>query len=218
MQVSAPHDPAIRVLVVDDHFFTRIGLTTALNFESDMGVVAEASCGHDAIELYSHHQPDVAVLDGHLPDMHGTDVAREIVRRFDRARLLIFSVEDTEEDLHRAVTAGVSGYVPKNADRSELVQAVRAVASGKRFFPKPLLGKLQERRSHVSLSDRELTVLHGMAKGWPNKAIAADMGVSAETVKTYVARILDKLAVEDRTQAVMTALDRGLIRREGLRA
>lgn len=203
----------IRVMIVDDHFFTRIGVSTALNLESDIGVIAEAASGQDAIDLYAEHRPDVAVLDGHLPDMHGTDVAREIVKRFDTARLLIFSVEETEEDIHRAVSAGVRGYLPKSASRPDLINAVRTLAAGRRYFPQPVLGKLQERRSHVTLSIREQQVLQGMAKGWPNKLIAADMGISTETVKTFVARILNKLDAEDRTQAVMTALDRGLLRR-----
>ncbi len=203
----------IRVMIVDDHFFTRIGLSAALNLESDMGVVAEASSGRDAIDLFAEHRPDVAVLDGHLPDMHGTDVAREIVKRFDTARLLIFSVEETEEDIHRAVSAGVRGYLPKSASRPDLVQAVRTVASGRRFFPRLVMGKLNERRSHVTLSAREMEVLQGLAKGWPNKLIAADMGVSTETIKTFVTRILGKLGAEDRTQAVMVALQRGLLKR-----
>lgn len=200
-------------MIVDDHFFTRLGVSAALNLEPGIGVIAEASSGQDAIDLFARHQPDIAVLDGHLPDMHGTDVAREIVKRFDTARLLIFSVEETEEDIHRAVAAGVRGYLPKSASRPDLIEAVRTVASGKRYFPQPLLGKLNDRRSHISLSARELEVLKAMAKGWPNKLIAADMSVSTETVKTFVARILSKLGAEDRIQAVMTALDRGLLKR-----
>jgi DNA-binding NarL/FixJ family response regulator len=203
----------IRVLIVDDHFFTRLGLSAALNLEADIGVIAEAASGQDAIDLYTELRPDVAVLDGHLPDMHGTEVAREIVKRFECARLLIFSVEETEEDIHRAVSAGVRGYLPKDAPRPDLIHAVRTVAAGRRYFPQPLLGKLHDRRSHASLSVRERQVLQGMAKGWPNKMIAAEMGVSTETVKTFVTRILGKLDAEDRIQAVMTALDRGLLKR-----
>ena len=211
--MNAPTENTIRILVVDDHFFTRMGLAAALNLESDMGVVAEAATGREAIDLFDEHQPDIAVLDCQLPDMHGADVAREIVRRCDCARLLIFSVEETEEDIHRAVNAGVRGYLPKSAPRPELLSAVRTVAAGRRFFPEPVLGKLQHRRSHVSLSAREMEVLQAMAQGLPNKLIALQLGVSTETVKTFVARILEKLDAEDRTQAVMIALDRGLLRR-----
>ena len=202
----------IRVLIVEDQFFARMGLSMSFKLEPDMDVVAEAECGQDAVNLFTEHQPDVTILDGQLPDMHGTDVAREIVRRHGPSRLLFFSVEDTEEDVHRAVSAGVSGYVTKLCPRPELLHAVRSVAAGKRYFPQPLLGKLNERRSHVTLSSREMEVLRGMAKGWPNKVIAAELNVSAETVKTFVTRILSKLDVEDRTQAVMRALERGLLK------
>ena len=212
--MNPPTNNCIRVLVVDDHFFTRMGLAAALNLESDMGVVAEAGCGRDAINLFAEHQPDVAVVDGQLPDMHGIDVAKEIMRRHQSARLLIFSVEETEEDIHRAVNAGVRGYLPKSAPRLELLSAVRTVAAGRRFFPQPVLGKLHQRRSHVSLSARETEVLKARAQGLPNKLIASELGVSTETVKTFVARILEKLDAEDRVQAVMIALDRGLLRRQ----
>jgi DNA-binding NarL/FixJ family response regulator len=205
-------DRPIRVLIVEDQFFARMGLSMSFKLEPDLDVVGEAECGHEAVDLFTRHQPDVTVLDGQLPDMHGTDVAREIVKRHGPSRLLFFSVEDTEEDIHRAVNAGVSGYVTKFCPRPELLHAVRSVAAGRRYFPEPLLGKLHERRSHVTLSSRELEVLRGMAKGWPNKVIAAELNISAETVKTFVTRILGKLGVEDRTQAVMRALERGLLK------
>lgn len=206
------NDRSIRVLIVDDHFFTRIGLTAALNLETDIGVVAEAACGRDAIELFGQVQPDVAILDGQLPDMHGIDVARQILSRFAHARLLLFSVDETEEDVHRAVSAGVSGYLPKSSPRPQVLSGVRAVAAGRRYFPEPIREKIQQRRSHGALSEREIEVVRAMSRGLSNKLIAAEMGVSAETVKTFVARILDKLGVEDRTQAVIMAINRGWIR------
>jgi len=209
-----PSECSIRVLIVDDHFFTRIGLTAALNMEPDIGVVAEATCGRDAITLYAAHRPDVTLLDGQLPDIHGAEVTREILAQDTQARLIIFSIEETEEDIHRAVAAGVYGYLQKNAPRGELLTAVRTVAAGRRFFPNTVNDKLQARLTHAPLSPREIEVLKSMAKGRPNKVIATEMNVSTETVKTFVSRILDKLAVEDRTQAVMVALKRGLLKRK----
>jgi two-component system NarL family response regulator len=206
------HDRSIRVLVVDDHFFTRIGLSAALNLEADIGVVAEAACGREAIDLYHQVKPDVAILDGHLPDMHGTEVAKHILSRCEHARLLLFSVDETEEDIHRAVSAGVSGYLPKSAPRPQVLSGVRALAAGRRFFPEPIREKIQQRRSHATLSEREIEVVSGMARGLSNKLIASELGVSAETVKTFVARILEKLGVEDRTQAVIAAMNRGLLK------
>ncbi|GEP45337.1 hypothetical protein BGE01nite_46280 [Brevifollis gellanilyticus] len=144
--------------------------------------------------------------------MHGTEVAKHILSRFEHARLLLFSVDETEEDIHRAVSAGVSGYLPKSAPRPQVLSGVRALAAGRRFFPEPIREKIQQRRSHATLSEREVEVVSGMARGLSNKLIAAELGVSAETVKTFVARILEKLGVEDRTQAVIAAMNRGLLK------
>jgi DNA-binding NarL/FixJ family response regulator len=209
---STPKHP-IRVLIVDDHFFARMGVSSVLNQEADIGVVAEAENGREAIEMFDVHHPDVAVLDGQLPDMHGADVAREIVERHHGAKLLLFTVEDTEEDVHRAVTAGVNGYVLKSAPRGELLNAVRLVAAGSRFFSEPALMKLQLRRKRCPLSTRETEVLKAMARGLSNKLVAAEMGVSMETVKTFVARILEKFDVVDRVAAVITAMERGYLKR-----
>jgi DNA-binding NarL/FixJ family response regulator len=208
---SSP-EPHIRVLVVDDHFFTRLGLAAALNLEPGIGVVAEADSGSTALAMYDQFKPDVALLDGHLPDMHGAEVARQILQKHHNARLIIFSIEETEEDLHRAHSVGVLGYVTKGSPRPQLVQAVRTVARGAQSFSPELLAKLKQRRNHCPVSSREVQVLHQMAKGLPNKCIAAELGVSPETVKTYVARVMEKLQAEDRMQAVLTAVHRGLIR------
>jgi DNA-binding NarL/FixJ family response regulator len=205
-------ETAIRLLIVDDHFFTRMGLASSIQLEPDMRVVGEAACGREALDLYHQHAPDVTVLDGLLPDMHGAEVAREIVKSNTGARLMIFSVDETEEDIHRAVAAGVSGYLPKTTPRAEFIGAIRDLAAGRRYFPTAIQEKLRERKCHVGLSQREVEVLKCMAKGLPNKIIAADLGVSAETVKTFVARIMEKLNVEDRTQAVVEAMSRGWLR------
>jgi two-component system NarL family response regulator len=202
------------VLVVDDHIFTRMGVATALNCEEDIGVVAEADCGVAAIELFHHHQPDVAVLDLNLPDMHGFDVSREMMKCRRSAQILVFSAEENEEHIHHAVTLGVRGYVTKSAQRQDLISAVRRIAAGASYFTSSVMEKLRHRRSHITLSAREVEVLHGLARGQANKAIAADMGVSAETVKTFLTRIMDKLGVKDRTSAVIEALNKGLIQRK----
>ncbi len=210
--MNAPPDRAIRVLVVDGNPFTLLGVSSALNLESDIAVIAEAGSGKDAIALFNQHQPDVLVIDGLLPDMHGTEVTREIKRDHSLAKVLMFSTEHTEEDFHRAVDAGVSGYLIKASSSSELIVAVRCLASGQHYFPKAVLCSLQQRRQRQKLSTRELEVLRHMAKGLPNKIIAAELGVSPETVKTFVGRILGKLDSEDRTQAVVTALKRGCLK------
>ncbi len=210
----SPHS-CIRILLVDDHFFTRMGLASALNLESDIKVVAEASNGRDAINMFSEFQPDLAILDGNLPDLHGTEVARHIVSRHAEARLLLFSVEETEEAIHRAVRAGVNGYLNKGAQRSDVLEAIRAVASGRRYFPKPIQAKLHAHHIHTELSTREVEVLNHIARGMANKEIAASMGISTETVKTHVTRLLAKLDVQDRAHALMVAMERGILKVEG---
>ncbi len=203
---------SIRVLLVDDHFFTRLGLAAALSLESDIKVVAQASSGKQAIDLYTEYQPDIAVVDGHLPDLHGTDVARQIVSRHANANLLLFSVEETEEAIHRAVRAGVNGYLSKTARRSTVLEAIRTVAGGKRYFPDAIQAKLHAHHTHPELSARELEVLQCISRGLANKEIAESMGISTETVKTHVARLMDKLGVQDRARALMVAIERGILR------
>lgn len=208
----APKDPSIRVMVVDDHFYIRYGLVTALGYESDIRVVAQAGSGGEALALFPEHLPDVLILDGNLPDMEGAEVAGRICAEHVKAQVLLYSVEERGEDIYRAVHAGARGYVPKAAPPAELVRGVRALASGQRYFPEPIARKLRERQAQVTPSGRELEVLQLMASGLPNKQIADRLHVSAETVKTYVGRILEKLGAQDRAQAVMAAVERGLIK------
>lgn len=199
-------------MVVDDHFYIRYGLVTALGYEADIRVVAEAGTGSEALALFPAHLPDVLILDGNLPDMEGAEVAGRICAEHLNAQVLLFSVEERAEDIYRAVHAGARGYVPKAASPAELVCGVRALACGKRYFPEHIARKLRERQAQATPSERELEVLRLMAAGLPNKQIADRMHVSAETVKTYVGRILEKLDAQDRAQAVMTAVGRGLIK------
>jgi two-component system NarL family response regulator len=202
----------IRVMVVDDHFYIRYGLVTALRFEAGIEVVAEAGSGREAISLFGQCLPDVLILDGHLPDMHGTEVTHRICAEHATAQVLLFSVEERPEDIYRAVHAGARAYVPKGADGATLMRGVRALASGQKFFPDDIQRKLRERQCLSSPSDRELQVLRLMGAGLSNKLIADQLQLSTETVKTYVGRILEKLNAQDRTQAVMYAVERGLIK------
>jgi DNA-binding NarL/FixJ family response regulator len=200
-----------RVLIVDDHFFTRMGLAQALEMQPDLHVVAQAANGAEALALHHQHKPDVTLLDMRLPDMLGTQIATELRAKDPGCRCIIFSVNVTQEDVGRALRAGVRGYLPKDASLTELLSAVRSVAAGGRFFAPSVQETIQAIRHTASLSEREQEVLHGMAKGWPNKIIAAEMGISAETVKTFVTRILDKMGSQDRTEAVVNAIKRGIL-------
>lgn len=203
----------IRVLLVDDHYFIRQGLATALAHEPGIRVVGEAVDGAEALALFPKLTPDVTVLDGHLPDIHGVEVARRLCAEHAGAKVLLFSIEERQEDIYRAVQAGVCGYLPKSATGPQVFAAIRTIAAGGRVFPEEVRRKLRDREIHVTPSARELEVLRLMAESLPNKIIADRLGVSTETVKTHVARILEKFGVQDRMQAVMAAIERGLLRR-----
>lgn len=203
---------ATRILLVDDHFMVRLGLAGSLAGEPDLTVVGEASSGAEALAAFDALQPDVTLMDGILPDMHGVEVTRLILGKHPSARIIVVSINDTAEDIHRALQAGAWGYIPKSSEKDAIVTAIRSVASGSRFLPPDLSEKLARRDHQALLSSRETEVLHLVARGLANKQIATELAVSEATVKSHVAHILDKLGVPDRTRAVTLALEQGLLR------
>ncbi|WP_414660943.1 response regulator [Horticoccus sp. 23ND18S-11] len=204
--------PRIRILVVDDHFMIRLGLIGAFAAERDLELVGEARNGAEAIEAFAKLSPDVTLMDGILPDLHGVEVTRRILQRHPAARIIVVSINETAEDVHRAMEAGAWGYVPKSGEKDTIVEAIRAVAGGARFLPPELARRLAERNTQVSLSARELEVLRLIAQGKANKQIAAELVLSEATIKTHIAHILAKLDAPDRTRAVTVAMERGLLR------
>lgn len=202
----------IRILVVDDHFMVRLGLISAISTESDIEVVGEASNGAEAIQSFANLNPDITLMDGILPDVHGVETTRRILEQYPQARIILVSINDTAEDIHRALQAGAWGYIPKSCEKDSIVRAIRAVAAGERFLPPELSRKLSERNLQPLLSTREMEVLHLIARGLANKQIAAELTVGETTVKSHVAHILEKLGAPDRTRAVTLAMERGLLR------
>lgn len=205
------HQP-VRILVVDDHFMVRLGLIGAISTESDIEVVGEASSGAEALALFAELKPDITLMDGILPDFHGVEVTRQIIEKHPGARIILVSINDTAEDVHRALEAGAWGYIPKSSEKNAIVRAIRSVAAGERFLPPELSRKLSERNLQPPLSSREMEVLRLIAKGLANKQIAAELAVGEATVKSHVAHILEKLGAPDRTRAVTLAMERGLLR------
>ncbi len=202
----------LRILIVDDHFMVRLGLIGALAAERDLEVVGEARNGAEALALHERLQPDVTLMDGILPDLHGVEVTRQIVARQPDARIIVVSINEHAEDVHRALEAGAWGYIPKSAEKDSIVQALRTVGRGGRFLPAELSRRLAERNARLSLSARESEVLAMIARGMANKEIAAALALSEATIKTHIAHILFKLDAPDRTRAVTVALERGLLR------
>jgi DNA-binding NarL/FixJ family response regulator len=202
----------IRVLIVDDHFTARIGLSVPINGETDMKVIAEASTGMEAITLYRKHQPDIVIMDYRLPDMPGVEALESIRADFPTVRALMLTVYDGEEDIYRAINAGAQGYLTKSAERIELLNALRLVAGGASYFPPGIIAKFQARESREPLTERELAILRLIVSGSSNKDIVAALHMSMGTIKLHVSIILDKMGASDRTQAATLAIERGIIR------
>jgi DNA-binding NarL/FixJ family response regulator len=201
----------LRLLIVDDHFVVRIGLTSALNLEPDMEVVAEAKSGDDAVAAYRTHRPDVVVMDYQLPGLTGAEATAAIRAEFPDARVIVLSVYKGEEDVHRAVQAGASGYLPKSSEPHELIEAIRVVARGRRYFPAAINEALETRAARTELSDREREVLEAIVRGRSNKEIAISLGISENTVKVHTTRVFEKLGVADRLEAATAAIQRGIV-------
>ena len=201
----------IRILIAEDHLFARVGVGTIVNAQPDMTVVAEATNGQQAVELYRVYQPDVALLDVRMPVLSGIEAALAIRRDFPRARLIALSTFSGEEDIRRALQAGAQSYLTKDVLHDELLKAIRAVHAGQRYLPEPVAAALAAQLPRAELSARELDVLRLIVQGLSNKQIAHALTIAEYTVKNHVKSILGKLGVEDRTQATTAAIQRGIV-------
>ena len=179
--------------------------------EPDMSVIAEASDGALAITLFNEHKPDVVLMDLRMPNKDGVTAIREIVSANPDARIVALTTYDGDADIYRALDAGACGYLIKDMLGDELVKAVRSAASGKRVIPPVVAGRLAEFTPRVDLTAREVEVLRFVAKGLRNKEIARVIGRTEETVKIHLKHLMQKLGVDDRTEAVTLALQRGII-------
>lgn len=204
----------IRVMVVDDHFVVRMGLSGSINVEPDMAVTTEASTGEQAVAAYRQHRPDIVLMDLRLPGMTGIEATRAICREFPRAAIIMLSTHDGEEDIYRSLQAGARTYLLKTAARNELIDTIRAVHEGERAISPTVGARLAERMMHPELTSREIEVLRLIVKGRSNKEIASELSIAEVTVKLHVGHILAKLSVSDRTQAATTALQRGIVHLE----
>jgi len=200
----------IRLLLVDDHMAIRMGLTTATSDTPDMEVVADVEDGSEAIEAYRKHRPDVVVLDLRMQGMNGLDTVLALRREFGDARILIFSNYAKGDEVYSALRAGAAGFVVKEMALDQLLTAIRTVHAGEQYVPPQIAMRIGERLL-AQLSPREMEVLKLVAAGLSNKEIAARLGLVVGTVKVHVANILSKLGVADRTQALVSALKRGII-------
>ena len=201
----------MKVMIVDDHPLMRIGIASIVNARADMTVVAQAGSGEEAVTLFFKHKPDVTLMDLRLPGMSGVDSIRSIRETHPRARFVVLTTYEGDADIHRALEAGAQGYVIKGMPYQTLVEALQRVHTGGRFLPPPVARTLAARMPNSELSAREQEVLALLAGGKSNKDIASILHIAENTVKSHVSAILLRLNVSDRTEAVVTALQRGLV-------
>jgi DNA-binding NarL/FixJ family response regulator len=206
----------IRILVADDHLVYRIGIRSLIGSEPGFEVVAEASDGMEAIELYRKMRPDVLLLDLRMPQKGGIEVVQAIRGQFNDARILVVTSYQTEEEIFQALEAGALGYILKDLGREALVEAIREVFAGRRWMSSAIRRQFTDRGLRQPLTGREMEVLKLLVRGLTNREIAHVLRISASTVKNHVNSLLIKLEVADRTEAVSFCIARGLIRPEDL--
>ena len=202
----------MRILAVDDHPLIRAGLSAFLGAEVGVEVVAEAANGEEAIERYRDLQPDIVLMDLSMPVMDGLAATGAILDEFPDAKVIVLTTFDGDENIHRALEAGARGYLLKDMLESEMLDVIRAVYQGRKGIPRAVAAKLAEYMPRIPLTPRETEVLGLVAQGLSNAEVAERIGRTEGTVKVHLKNILQKLGVDDRTDAVTTALRRGFIR------
>lgn len=201
----------LSLLLVDDHFVVRSGLAASLELEDDLRVAGEVDRGEAAEEAYARLKPDLVLMDLQLPDISGIETTSALVQRHPEARVLIFSTFARDEEVHSALKAGAMGYLQKSSSRDDLLKAIRTVAKGGRWLSPELEERLKALTAEPEITPREREILTLVTRGNANKEIAATLGISEDTVKQHVSRILGKLKVNDRAQATAEAIRRGLV-------
>jgi len=203
--------PSIKVLCVDDHPLIREGIALMLQDYPSIRLVATANTGREALAHFLAYRPDVTLMDLRLPDYHGIDVIRQIIGIDRRARLIALTTYSGDAQALSALNAGAMGFLLKTALRSELFDAIKAVHRGQRRICAEIAASLSEHITEDDLSSREIDVLRGLSAGTRNKGIAAELCISEETVKGHMKSAFEKLHVNNRTQALVIAMKRGLL-------
>ena len=205
------HGKKITILIADDHAVVKEGLVAILDGQTDMAVVAQANSGKEAIDIFRKYRPEICLLDLRMPDIDGVQAIEAIRKDFPNARIIVLSSFSADNYVYRALQAGARGYLLKSGPKAELLDAVRAVYSGRRWITQEAAVKLSERIPHTDLTDREQEVLLWIARGLGNKQIADTLKITEHTVKYHVNLILSKLGADDRAHAVAVAVERGIL-------
>jgi DNA-binding NarL/FixJ family response regulator len=203
-------DQKIRILICDDHPIMRFGIAAIIQSQQNMDLVGQAGTAEEAIKLYWRLRPEITLMDLRLPDKSGVEVIRTVRRIDAEARFIVLTTYEGDEDIHQALEAGAMGYLIKGMPHEVLMEALRKVHGGRKFLPLPVTRALASRTPDSDLSIREREVLLLLVRGKSNREIADELSIKETTVKSHVSVILMRLNVTDRTQAVVTALQRGL--------
>jgi len=201
----------IRVLYADDHPAMRKGIASILANETDMELVGEASNGTEAVALHRTLRPDVTLIDLRMPELDGIAASKAILKHAPGARIIALTSYDGDQDVYRALEAGVWAYLLKEMAHTEIVRAIRMVHAGKRLTQSEITGRLGDHLPQTALTPREVEVLEFVAQGFGNKEIGDRLGTAVGTVKIHIQNILNKLGASDRTHAVVIALRRGIL-------
>jgi len=206
-----PFATSIRIMVVEDHNIVRQGLVALMRTVANFDVIAETDSGEQAIEAFRTHRPDITLMDLRLKSGSGVSAILAIRKISPESKIIVLTTYDGDEDIYKALQAGAQGYVLKGASSEELIKAVVAVHAGERYIPSLVAERLAGRVGAEQLTEREVEVLQNIVRGKSNKEIAQQMHISEATVKTHINNLLSKLMVSDRTQAAITALQRGIV-------
>ena len=201
----------IRILAVDDHVLVREGISVLVSTEPDMTLVAEATNGREAVQQFRAHRPDITLMDLQMPEMNGLDAINAIRGEFPDAKIIVLTTYNGDVQIRRALKSGAQGYLLKSTLHKELAAAVRAVHAGRKVLSPEVSYEIAEHAMDEALTPAEISVLRLIAKGNANKQIADQLSITEETVKGRVKNILSKLGANDRTQAAMIGLKRGII-------
>ena len=205
----------IKILMADDHPMVRAGIRGMLETQDDFEVVAEAENGREAVDQVARLKPDVVLMDLRMPEMEGVEAIGKVKESYPNVHILVLTTYDTDADIVRAVEAGATGYLLKDAPRDELFRAVRATAKGETVLAPPVAARLMSKvrdKGDTALTAREIDVLMLVARGASNQDVGEKLHVSTATVKSHLLQIYQKLGVSDRTAAVTIAIERGIIR------
>jgi DNA-binding NarL/FixJ family response regulator len=201
----------IRILIVDDHPLLREGIVSLVEKQADMLIVAEASNGKEALQLFQQHVPDITLMDLRLPGIDGIETMTAILAQFPDAKIIVLTSFSGDAQISRALKAGARGYLLKDSLRKELLEAIRTVQAGRKRISPEIAAQIAEHAIDTTLTRREIEVLRLIAAGNPNKLVADKLSVTEDTIKMHVKSILSKLGANDRTHAVTIAVKRGII-------